>query len=94
MAFVTSVTGAQLYYCLCCCNFAHHSIVARSNFFWLFVTKMRGRRDDNVRLRRLYVGKQMLQARSQEVTQKLQTDFVDIAGPYLTMTTADDVSRL
>jgi hypothetical protein len=55
---------------------------------------MRGRRDDNVRLRRLYVGKQMLQARSQEVTQKLQTDFVDIAGPYLTMTTADDVSRL
>ena len=52
MAFVTSVTGAQLYYCLCCCNFAHHSIVARSNFFWLFVTKMRGRRDDDVRLRR------------------------------------------
>ncbi len=60
MAFVTSVTGsvscAQLYYCLCCCNFAHHLIVARSYFFWLFVTKMRGLRDDNVRLRRLYVG--------------------------------------
>jgi archaellum component FlaG (FlaF/FlaG flagellin family) len=35
----------------------------------------------------------MLQARSQKVTQKLQTDFVVIAVPYLTMTTADDDAR-
>ncbi len=32
--------------------------------------------------------------RSQEVTQKLSNDFVDIAMPYLTMTMADDDARL
>jgi hypothetical protein len=31
--------------------------VAQKLFFWLFVTEMRGRRDDDVRLRRLFVGK-------------------------------------
>jgi hypothetical protein len=31
----------------------------------------------------------MLQARSQEVNQKLLNGFVDIAVPYLTMGTAD-----
>jgi hypothetical protein len=30
---------------------------AGASFFWLFVTKMRGQRDDVVRLRQLFVGK-------------------------------------
>ena len=61
--------------------------MARELFFWLFVTKMRGRRDDDVRLRRL------LSANAAGAESgghpEVVNDFVDIAVPYLTMTTAD-----
>ncbi len=56
--------------------------------FWLFVTMMRGRRDDDVRLRRLFVGKRCKRG-VRRSTESLCNDFVHIAASYLTMGMAD-----
>jgi hypothetical protein len=60
MAFVTYVTGsvscAQFCYCFIVLILHTTKSWRGSYFFWLFVTTMRGQRDDDVRLRRLFVG--------------------------------------